>query len=498
MEFPSTRTGFQDMMSGGDSYGDHILKPGTGRIYKPLWDGSAVVFRPLPGFAPGDRSARPALEPYRYGPGKHEYGQWFQSVVIVKGIGSNPQMTKSFVVAVPGTESAASMSSSPVVMLERAISSAVAERREPANSAGLLKGAQGRGAAIAKPSDSVLVHALIIQRGNKVFPEPLGWNEGQPMAYMLLSRTARDAMVRIGDTPSNTPNAENWWERFAYPDIVSLRTGAFVCMYKQGHDPRQTAADRFNQQAGAPVPIGSAPMGGAGNDRGGRGGGFESYDAHVEYQYGQLGAPISKARRSISVVAFRDFRTSSTFRRTKSSFSISSMRSRPTSMCWCTLSTTCTVGSFRKHTARSAYRSLVGPLRLSVAMSLRSAVLCRLRTMPAMYRPRLRHRLASLWSIMEAWLLFLPDILLRPSRLRVGLARPPIRLRPPRLQCHHSRILPLKVSRPFRPRSVRVWAVLHLSADRIRPAFRLMCRQPLPEYRRTSRIRRSWLRLRRL
>lgn len=260
----------------GGNFGDHILKPGMGRIYKPLFNGQSVVFRPLAGFAP--RSDE--LDGYRFGPGRGEYGQWLQQLIIAKSVGTDPKGKQSYVLAIPNHESFNTLSTNPLVLLQRNLSSAVNERREPQGTAGLLKGGNNAGAAIPNPSDSALVHAFVMHTGTKTLSPPAGFEADKPMSYMLLSKTACEAFMQIGDTPSQTPNAEDWRQRYLYADPVGISSGQFVVMYKKGHDPRQVQAAASNSWQGSQEEKSS--------------GGFEGYACHFESQFGAVPSDLTQ------------------------------------------------------------------------------------------------------------------------------------------------------------------------------------------------------------
>lgn len=235
-------------------YQDHILKRGVGQIVKPAWVNGISVFRILPGLNP-DNTAQ--LDPWRFSANADDYGQWFYPVTCAINVSTPANRgSKTWVLHDP-FDTTYDISRNPVVLLRNAIFSAKKQGiTQYFEWSTLTEGAKG--SPLDKPSACWLVRCVLIEDKDKTYYAPnmpKGFDVSEPTQYMLLKKSAVDAMKAAMEerNPDFRGDPEDIAGQFSCGDPIALSKGAFVVMFNRENDPRKAVASgpRFGSSHGS-------------------------------------------------------------------------------------------------------------------------------------------------------------------------------------------------------------------------------------------------------
>jgi hypothetical protein len=227
-----------------------ILKKGKGEIVRPKFDDKPTVFRIFPGLDPDNPSQ---FDPWRFSAKPEDYGQWFIPVTCALNIGAtSANQAKTWLLHDPYDQHY-DINTNPLVLVRRAIVNAKKNKMsqnfewEP-----LTVGAKGKAAEIQPPKECWLVRAAIIQHnGENYFSPnfPLGLEPDKPTKFVLLSKSAVDAVKAAMEEPNPVFNGdpEDINGRFINGDPVALDKGAFVVLFNKKFDPRGAASPASGQ-----------------------------------------------------------------------------------------------------------------------------------------------------------------------------------------------------------------------------------------------------------
>lgn len=260
----SNRLGIPQSSTVNDNFGVMILKPGTGELKKPTWDGKELWFRILPGVDPDDQSANPRLDPFRLQDGR--FGQWFLPIRYANKVGSASD-NRTFLLC-DSLDATYDLNANPLVVIRKAIRDVIKNRVPGLNWAALIKYEQAtKCEPVPAPKEGFLVGALILKRGGKDFVPPLGFKSDSPMQYLLLSKSTMNKLVDIFNEERKDYAGNSPVGGFIHDDPVSFASGLFLSTFR----PVQQAAQQ-GQGWGAPV-----------QPQQGQGGGedYQSYDVKV-------------------------------------------------------------------------------------------------------------------------------------------------------------------------------------------------------------------------
>ncbi len=289
---------FADNATGNQSneYGNHILKRGAGEIRKPSWNRTETVVR----FLPQWNFEANEWEPFRRSPAPLDFGDWIRRYDAVRGFGESGI---TMLLYDPIANPAYDPQSNPCNILYRAINAAIDNKTCEPDWPALLKGGQGRKAALSRSGPIYVTRCGIFRIKSKDMAtqerSPLGLATSDPAFFLELPKTAGEKLISLLETPaedaagnpySGDPDSPEAWK---YGDIVSLDQGAYVHIYEEGSDPR--AAQAAAQAGSTPRQL-TVGTGGRGNYGGGGnkgGSGFTGFDLHVASTWNGYGAALN-------------------------------------------------------------------------------------------------------------------------------------------------------------------------------------------------------------
>jgi hypothetical protein len=212
----------------------YILRDNSGcRIYKPSWNGTRTVIRPLPvidpetgQWTPGRRSDAP-----------RDLGDWIRSYPVAFGIG---MQGVTFIVKDPRDDTF-DVSQSPAALLYRAIPAAVKAGQAPPAWSPLLFGRDGRGAALTPIKPGYLIQCILMEHKSKPFNPPMGSRPDDPVVVMLLTQSAGEAL--LAKLEERNANGD-----LRHPDVVDLKHGAFLQFHQTGTQGPQLPMGSGTQQ----------------------------------------------------------------------------------------------------------------------------------------------------------------------------------------------------------------------------------------------------------
>lgn len=215
--------------SGSDfNRGDHVLKPGAGIVMRPSWTKSdPTVIRPFPCIE-GD-----SFQPARYS--EHAYSKWFSECTMVSSFG-NPQ--KSWIAYDPEDKSYEIRSNPAFMVYDLASQVSTGKVRGPQEWALAIKGGMGKSSAVSRPDRAVIIRCAIYEY--KGIPKPVadGLAPFHQTVFMVLKKSAAQALFRELGMPSSTTSGPDINEKYASGDVVSVNDGAYFVFYEIGMTPR--------------------------------------------------------------------------------------------------------------------------------------------------------------------------------------------------------------------------------------------------------------------
>jgi len=250
-------------------HGNHLLVPGAANLWQPAYDAGPTTIRILPGLNPNytnDVVADPNtsyFDPYRFPSTNLEdpngFGDFIRRYSAVRSMG-DPSTT--FIYHDPADDEAGDKEMTPPWILYRAIDRAVASGNERPGWGALLRGGQGRGAQLSRPSEIYLVQCMVMLHKGNVYPTPKGFAADEQTVVMELGRSAGSALVAelAKEVDGYVGNPDDFQARYVNGDPVSLDQGRYVTFYtlKQG-DPRTQSASP-QAASGWSASAGTAPI----------------------------------------------------------------------------------------------------------------------------------------------------------------------------------------------------------------------------------------------
>lgn len=247
--------------------GVHVLKRRPGLAYvRPTWEGTETVIRILPGID----TETGGFEPTRVSEEMGRYGNWHCCYEAVRRFG-DPGIT---MLLHDGTNlHYNAFMQNPCWILYRAIKDACDKGTGRPEWFPLLNGADKRGATLSRPTEIVLVQAVVLRHNSKDQygdqKGPYGLNDTDPTVIFEFSKSlAENFFNHIDECDPNDPHV------FRYGDPVSIEDGVFVHMYERGTDPNPKLTGGQKPQAGWAAKGGNQP-------RKGRGDRVFGYDVHL-------------------------------------------------------------------------------------------------------------------------------------------------------------------------------------------------------------------------
>ena len=217
----------QQFQSGG-LRGMYVLNNGCGaQIWKPTWNKTRTVFRPLPGLNPENLEA---FDVCRVTEEPRDVGEWIRGYMSVTlGVG---QQNVTFILWDPRDDDDMQQQSNPAFMLRNSIYNAVKNGQCEADWNPLVFGGQGRPEPIKSPSHIYLIQSVLMEHKSEEKKPPKGLNPDDDTVVMMLSQSAGNSLLndwmmrRVPDADGNI--------RFEFPDVVAPESGAFIGVSEQG------------------------------------------------------------------------------------------------------------------------------------------------------------------------------------------------------------------------------------------------------------------------
>jgi hypothetical protein len=285
---PTYRFSENAVSSTSNEFGNYILKRGAGEIRKPSWQRTETVVRFLPQWNFDGNE----WEPYRRSPAPMDFGDWIRRYDAVRGFGENGV---TFLLYDPIANPSYDLQTNPCIILHRAINQAIDNRQCEPDWPALLKGGPGRKAVLSKHSPIYLARAAIFRIKSKDMATgeraPLGLSNNDPGFFLEIPKSAGEKLIAMLEEKSekagiDVDDVDNYYK---YGDIISLDKGAYVHIFEEGADPKNTynaTADNSPKQL-------AFSTGGKGNYGGGGGMQFKGYDMRIEKTWNGFSANLN-------------------------------------------------------------------------------------------------------------------------------------------------------------------------------------------------------------
>lgn len=282
-----TRTPYRFSQNGvGDSndFGNHILKRGAGSIRRPSWNRTETVVR----FLPQWNFDANGWEPFRCSPAPMDFGDWIRKYEAVRGFGSNGiTMLLYDPIATPAYD----VQTNPLVILYRAIDSAIKNRQCEPDWPALFLGAPGKRAQLSRHAPIYIARCGIFRINNKDMAtserSPLGLSTGDPAFFLELSRTAGEKLIAyLEEKKDDWQGDPDDLDSYKFGDIISLDKGAFVHFFQEGADPRTMQAVQSSAPRQLVVNTGMRSSSSGSSN-------FQSYDLFITTEFNGFSAALN-------------------------------------------------------------------------------------------------------------------------------------------------------------------------------------------------------------
>lgn len=254
-------------VSSGIPADDKTVKPGAQvEIIRPSFDGSRLVFRPLPCFYDEDKRQ---LEPCRLNLSYGGMSDWVRTYQVARYVGHDAKFT--FIVYRPAR--GYDRMTNPYLILQRAISQAVYNNDA---SAELVWNSMitGKTKKLARPGDVTFIQAFVFEHRKKVYlggelsPRGTGKSDMTPVVQLPPSVTGRFQEIANEVKKGYRGDPTDAEAGMVYGDLVSPKYGRFLSVYNSeeaatGTIPDDVGTEELSWDAGGSNDANKKNAGGA-------------------------------------------------------------------------------------------------------------------------------------------------------------------------------------------------------------------------------------------